>query len=112
MSANIFDSDDSLSSDSDNDILDKILDDILSDKADIEVEGDDRILYNKDGTIRQRNRTDYSRSKKRVKPDKPWHVNRWLQLISHKNISDPSNREGKEFRQKFRTPFPVFIDSD
>jgi hypothetical protein len=34
MSANIFDSDDSLSSDSDNDILDKILDDILSDKAD------------------------------------------------------------------------------
>ncbi len=64
MSANIFDSDDSLTSDSENDLLDKILDDILSDKVDIEVEGDDRILYNKDGTIRQRKRTDYSRSKK------------------------------------------------
>ncbi len=84
----------------------------MSDKLDIEVEGDDEILLNKDGAICQRNRTDYSRSKKRVKSENPWHVNRWLQLISHKNISDPSNREGKEFRQKFRTPFPVFIDSD
>jgi hypothetical protein len=112
MSANIFDSDDSLSSYSENDLLDKILDDILSDKVDIEVEGDDRILYNKDGTICQRNRTDYSRSKKRVKSEKPWHVNRWLQLISHEDISNPSSREGKEFRQKFRTPFPVFIDID
>jgi hypothetical protein len=40
------------------------LDEILSDKIDIEVEGDDEILYTKDGTIRQRNRTDSSRSKK------------------------------------------------
>jgi hypothetical protein len=33
-----------------------------------------------------------------------------MQLINHPNVNDPSSREGKEFRMKFRTPFPVFLE--
>ena len=32
----------------------------------------------------------------------------WGQLISHPNVKNPKAKEGKQFRRRFRLPFPVF----
>ena len=32
----------------------------------------------------------------------------WGQLISHPNVNNPKAKEGKQFRRRFRLPFPVF----
>jgi hypothetical protein len=65
-------------------------------------------ILNMDGSVRQVNRIDYSRGAKRQKNGVPWETCYWLQLISNETTTDPSSRNGKEFRRKFRTPFPVF----
>ena len=62
----------------------------------------------KSGTERQRKRDDYSRSAQRPKSDNPWETLQWLRAIRDERVRDPTSREGKEFRRKFRVPFPVF----
>ena len=32
----------------------------------------------------------------------------WWDAINHVNVSDPTTREGKKFRLRFRVPFPLF----
>jgi hypothetical protein len=56
---------------------------------------------------RKPKRNDYSRGAKRPKMADPWDCH-WLQLISNPDVRDPSSRMGKEFRRKFRVPFPTF----
>jgi hypothetical protein len=34
----------------------------------------------------------------------------WGQLISHPKVDDPKSKQGKDFRRRFRLPFPVFCD--
>ena len=65
-------------------------------------------ILNQDGSVRQRNRIDYNRGPKRRKSEVPWETCYWLQLVSHDTTSDPTSRNGKEFRRKFRTPLPVY----
>ena len=67
-------------------------------------------VRNKDGSIKRVNRHDYSRRAKRAKPENPWETVLWLQMITDPLVDDPTSREGKEFRRKFRVPFPVFKD--
>ena len=66
-------------------------------------------IMNKDVTVRKVRRFDYSRGEKKLKPNvNPWEIVPWLIDLSNPNIRDPSKREGKEFRRKFRVPYPVF----
>ena len=67
-------------------------------------------LRNKDGTIRKRNRIDYSRSKKARKSENPYKACSWLQLLHNPLTRDPTSRSAKLFRRKFRVPHPVFMD--
>ena len=62
---------------------------------------------NKDGSERKPNRENYGRCPKRPKSNDPWSC-KWLGNITHANVNNPSTREGKEFRRKFRVPFPLF----
>ena len=70
----------------------------------------DNIILNKDGSERKVKRDDYSRGAKRPKSQTPWQDCRWLIMIQHPDVRDPDSRLGKEFRRKFRTPFPVFTE--
>ena len=54
------------------------------------------------------NRTDYSRSKKRLKITDPWSANFWLQTLANPTIKDPFYRNGKKFRRDFRIPYIIF----
>ena len=54
------------------------------------------------------NRTDYSRSKKRLKSTDPWSTNFWLQTLADPTIKDPFSRNGKKFRRDFRIPYIIF----
>ena len=54
------------------------------------------------------NRTDYSRSKKRLKSTDPWSANFWLQTLADPTIKDPFSRNGKKFRRDFRIPYIIF----
>jgi hypothetical protein len=57
---------------------------------------------------RRRNRDNYERGPKRLKPyDRPEDTY-WMRLINQPDINDPRSRNAKDFRQKFRVPFPVF----
>ena len=68
-------------------------------------------IMNKDGTVHKVRRFDYSRGEKKLEPNvNPWEIVPWLIDLSNPNIRDPSKREGKEFRRKFRVPYPVFQD--
>jgi hypothetical protein len=62
----------------------------------------------KSGRPRRRRRIDYSRSEKAPKNDNPWDTVPWLRALRNERVNDPKTREGKEFRRKFRVPFPVF----
>jgi len=86
---------------------DEILHDILFSSSDSEEENDNHDDSTSPDT---RQRGNYARSAKRAKPDDPWAVNSWLQLIRHPHVSDPTKTQGREFRRKFRVPFPVFED--
>lgn len=66
------------------------------------------IYYNRDGSIRKRKRQHYRREARKTRFVDPWTVNPWLLLISDPNVNDPRHKKGKEFRRKFRMPFPVF----
>ena len=66
------------------------------------------LRYNADGSIQRRKRDDYTRGPKRIKSDQPWDTCPWLILIVDPTTADPSSRNGKEFRRKFRVPYPVF----
>ena len=88
------------------DILEEIL--FFSDGSDEELDEINQIL-NADGSIRQNKRLDYSRSAKRNKSENPWETTKYLRLYRHRNINDPTSVEGKEFRAKFRLPYPVFV---
>lgn len=59
-------------------------------------------------SYRKRNRSNYNRGPKMVKPDDPWICCKWLLLLKHPDTRDPSKPKGKEFRRKFRVPLPVF----
>ena len=67
------------------------------------------ILLNADGSGRKRNRMDYTRTKKLPKSPDPWQQVKWLQLISDPTVNDPTSRSGKDFRKKFRVPYPLFV---
>lgn len=68
-------------------------------------------IMNKDGTVRKVRRFDYSRGERKLKSNvSPWEIVPWLIDLSNPNVRDPSKREGKEFRRKFRVPYPVFQD--
>ena len=54
------------------------------------------------------NRTDYSRSKKRLKSTDPWSTNFWLQTLADPTIKDPFSRTGKKFRRDFRISHIIF----
>ncbi len=45
------------------------------------------ILLNKNGSVRKRNRTDYSRSRKLSKSLDPWLQVKWLQMISDNSVN-------------------------
>ena len=71
--------------------------------------GDEGFLRRtRSGTLRRRNRFDYSRTAKAQKIENPWETLQWLRAIRDERVRDPATREGKEFRRKFRVPFPVF----
>jgi hypothetical protein len=84
----------------DDNMLDAIIEGYMKEIAELPT-----TLFNKDGSVRKVNRTDYSRSAKRMRL---YHACPWMLLISHPNVGDPASQEGKEFRQKFRVPYPVF----
>ena len=70
---------------------------------------DDDIDDDPDGAnSSKRNRTDFKRGAKRPKLGDPWETNSWLRLIRNPLVRNPREREGKEFRRKFRVPFPTF----
>ena len=47
--------------------------------------------------------------KKRVRgKPKNYFKDEWWDAIHHVNVSDPTTREGKKFRLRFRVPFPLF----
>ena len=76
-----------------------------------EDEKNKRIILNKDGTHRKVKRLNYSRSTKRMDhlKENPWLTHKYLKLISCESTNDPSSSEGKEFRRKFRLPYPLFV---
>ena len=86
---------------------DNILASILSDFED-DSDDDDEGEAEQANSERKRNRKDFKRSTKKAKPQNPWTTNPWLQLIRHPKVSDPKEPKGKEFRRKFRVPFPTF----
>ena len=57
---------------------------------------------------RRRKRPFQRRSPKKNKDADPWRNNAWLQLIADDHVKDPQTREGKDFRRRFRVPFPTF----
>ena len=65
---------------------------------------------NVDGSVRKVNRRDYSRGAKRQKADDPWMFCLWLQMLRNPLTANPTTRERKEFRRKFRVPHPVFVN--
>lgn len=79
----------------------------LGESMDVEVP-EAPLLFNADGSLRKVNRTDYSRRKKDKKVGNPWETCKYLRLIRDPDVNDPTSPKGKEFRAKFRTPFPVY----
>jgi hypothetical protein len=77
---------------------------------DVDEEEEDEPVLNADGSVRKVKRLDYSRRRKDKKPGNPWQICRYLLLIRDPTTNDPTSPKGKEFRAKFRTPFPVFED--
>lgn len=74
-----------------------------------EVQDHHHVPRNEDGSTRKRRRTLYERTTRPVlRATNPWQVNPWLKMIRDPNVNIPSHRRGKEFRRKFRVPFPVF----
>jgi hypothetical protein len=43
-------------------------------------------------------------------PMKVWSHSTYWRFLKTKDIRDPSHREGKKFRARFRTPYPVFVE--
>ena len=57
---------------------------------------------------RRRKRPFQRRSPKKNKDVDPWRNNAWLQLLQDNQVKDPKTRQGKDFRRRFRVPYPVF----
>jgi hypothetical protein len=66
-------------------------------------------LLNRDGSLRKRQRKDYSRGPKIIEGHTDyWVVNKWPILLRHPDTCNPRTRSGKDFRRKFRVPLPIF----
>jgi hypothetical protein len=87
-----------------------VLDSSSEEEEDLEVEEEEFAHRKKDGTFSKIKRKDYSRGPKRKKTEHPENVNLWLLLLDDVNTANPLHRNGKEFRAKFRLPFPVFLE--
>ena len=68
-----------------------------------------RTLINKDGSLSKIRRLNFDRGPRREKVGDPWQVAAWLILFKDPETADPTTRNGKLFRRKFRVPHPVFL---
>ena len=80
------------------------------DEEDEDWEDEEEIILNADGSVRQVKRWDYSRGPKEEKKSNPWEVCKYLILYRHERVNEPTSRQGKKFRRKFRLPYPVFVE--
>jgi hypothetical protein len=59
-----------------------------------------QILHNADGSVRKRNRVDYSRGPRNIKSKTPWTTCKWLLLLSDELTKVAGSRKAKEFRRE------------
>lgn len=43
------------------------------------------------------------------RPRGTYHESTWARLLEHENVGDPTTKEGRSFRRRFRIPHPLFV---